>query len=175
MFVVQRNTPQTPDSSRTTLLQTRSATPSRQRGSTGTGSDFRQSTVTQATRADDTSPSRVNSQKTVTTPAAVENSSEPRPGNIVTSPTGEGVQKLLDAMSALGMSTSGVKMEYQENLVMYPGGQYVDKQIQVTSGGKTEQFSALLTDKNPYVTAYEMQSYFGIQGTGGNNGALRKG
>lgn len=78
-------------------------------------------------------------------------------------------------MSALGMSTSGVKIEYNENLVTYPGGQYVDKQIQVTSGGKTEQFSALLTDKNPYVTAYEMQAYFGIQGTGGNNGALRQG
>ena len=73
------------------------------------------------------------------------------------------MQKLLDTLSSLGMSTSGLNISYSEDFVGYPGGGYMNKQINVTSGGKTEHFSADLTDKSPSVTAYEMQRYFGVK------------
>lgn len=82
------------------------------------------------------------------------------------------MQKLLDTMTSLGMSTSGLKITYSEDFVGYPGGGYMNKMINVTAGGKTEHFSAELTDRNPMVTAYELQSYFGVtpttNGTSGN-------
>lgn len=76
-----------------------------------------------------------------------------------------GMKKLMETLSALGMSTSGLDINYTEEAVAYPGGQYVNKLINVTSNGKTEHFSAELTAKNPLVTAYEMQNYFGIRPT----------
>lgn len=80
------------------------------------------------------------------------------------------MQKLLDTMTALGMSTSGLNITYSEDFIGYPGGGYMNKMINVTAGGKTEHFSADLTDRNPLVTAYELQSYFGVAATA--NGAI---
>jgi hypothetical protein len=80
------------------------------------------------------------------------------------------MQKLLDTLSALGMSTSGLNISYSEEAVGYPGGSYMNRQISVTSGGKTEQFSADLTERNPLVTAYEMQRYFGVAANAGSAG-----
>lgn len=82
-----------------------------------------------------------------------------------------GVDKLLDAMKTLGMSTSGLDISYSEDYVGYPGGSYVNRMINITSGGKTQQFSADLTEKNALVTAYEMQRYLGVPSSvGGTNG-----
>jgi len=72
------------------------------------------------------------------------------------------MRKLFDTLTALGMSTAGLNISYSEEAVGYPGGSYMNRQIRVTSGGKTEQFSADLTERNPLVTAYEMQRYFGV-------------
>jgi hypothetical protein len=86
------------------------------------------------------------------------------------------MQRLLDAMSALGMSRSGLSISYSEEAVGYPGGSYMNRQIKVTSGGRTEQFSAELTERNPMVTAYEMQRYLGIPANvGGAIGTVRQG
>lgn len=85
------------------------------------------------------------------------------------------MQKLLDTMASLGMSTSGLNITYSEDFIGYPGGGYMNKMINVTAGGKTEHFSADLTDKNPFVTAYELQSYFGVAPTAnGANGYIRR-
>ncbi|MBI2688697.1 MAG: hypothetical protein HYX27_20540 [Acidobacteria bacterium] len=147
MFVVPQRTPYTTQSTHT-------AAPQRQRGTSAAASLFSPSSVTKSTRADDTSATRGSSQKTAT----VDNPApHPAAGQIEAS----GMQKLLDTMSALGMSTSGMSISYSEEVVGYPGGSYTNKLINVTSGGKTEHFSAELTSKNPFVTAYEMQRYFG--------------
>ena len=85
------------------------------------------------------------------------------------------MQKLLDAMAALGMNPAGLNINYTEEIVGYPGGAYMNKQISVTNGGKTERFSAELTEKNPLVTAYEMQRYLGVPSVaGGASGAVRQ-
>jgi hypothetical protein len=89
---------------------------------------------------------------------------------------GTGMQKLLDTLSALGMSTAGLNISYNEEAVGYPGGSYMNRQISITSGDKTEQFSAELTEKNPLVTAYEMQRYFGVApNAGAASGVVRHG
>lgn len=85
------------------------------------------------------------------------------------------MQKLLDAMAALGMNPAGLNINYTEEYVAYPGGAYMNKQINVTNGGKTERFSADLTEKNPLVTAYEMQRYLGVPSVaGGASGVVRQ-
>jgi hypothetical protein len=123
---------------------------------------FPQSSVSQTAHGDDTSTARPGSQNTATVTPAANNLSVPAvtTGNLEAS--GTGMQKLLDTMKSLGMSTSGLSINYSEEFVGYPGGGYTNKQINVTSNGKTERFSADLTDRNPLVTAYEMQKYFGI-------------
>jgi hypothetical protein len=89
--------------------------------------------------------------------------------------SGTGMQRLLDTMSALGMSTSGLNISYGEEAVGYPGGSYMNRQITVTAGGLTERFSAELTDRNPMVTAYELQRYFGVTANpSGAIGAVRQ-
>ena len=83
------------------------------------------------------------------------------------------MQKLLDTMALLGMNRSGLSITYSEDFIGYPGGGYMNKMINVTAGGKTEHFSAELTDRNPLVTAYELQSYFGVTPTA-NNANIRR-
>lgn len=86
------------------------------------------------------------------------------------------MQKLLDTLASLGMSTAGLNFSYSEDTVGYPGGSYMNRLISVTSGGKTEQFSADLTERNPLVTAYEMQRYFGVvSNAGAASGTVRHG
>jgi hypothetical protein len=87
-----------------------------------------------------------------------------------------GLQALLDTMSALGMSTGGLQISYSEDTVGYPGGSYVNRLIHVSSGDKRESFSGELTQKNPLVTAYELQRYFGVAANpGGASGTVRQG
>ena len=147
--------------------------------SRGPGS-FRLGVDTGAGRGSDTSTGRAGSQKTATVVPAAQNSTgvshavEP----LIPPPTPgpPGMQKLLATLSALGMSTAGLNISYNEEAVGYPGGSYMNRQISVTSGGKTEQFSADLTEKNPLVTAYEMQRYFGVvPNAAAANGTVRHG
>jgi len=125
--------------------------------SRGSGA-FRLNLGASSGRGSDTSVSRANSQHSVTTASSVENL--PATPSAPAAPAG--MKKLMDTLSSLGMSTSGLNISYTEERVGYPGGSYVNKMINVTSGGKTEQFSAELTEKNPLVTAYELQRYFGV-------------
>jgi len=157
------NTPQ--------ITTSRSATTA----SRGSGS-FRLGVDTGAGRGSDTSTGRAGSQKTDTVAPAAKNSSGVSHAVETTTPGHAGLQKLLETLSALGMSTSGLNISYSEEAVGYPGGSYLNKQISVTSGGKTEQFSADLTEKNPLVTAYEMQRYFGVvPNAAAANGTVRHG
>lgn len=75
-----------------------------------------------------------------------------------------GMDRLASAMASLGMNAAGLDMKYSEELVWYPGGSYVNRLITVTSGSRTERFSADLTARNPLVTAYEIQKYLGVPG-----------
>ena len=115
------------------------------------------------------------------TPAAENLPRVPSSAPIATPPSspgvaGIGVHKLLDALAALGMSTAGLNISYSEEAVGYPGGSYMNRQINVTSGGKTEQFSAELTERNPLITAHEMQRYLGVAANaGGASGTVRHG
>ena len=118
-------------------------------------------------RGSDLSAGRNGSPKPVTLAPSAEISSVVNRAAESTTPAAPahaepGMQKLLDTLTALGMSTAGLNISYNEEAVGYPGGSYMNRQISVTSGGKTEQFSADLTEINPLVTAYEMQRYFGV-------------
>jgi hypothetical protein len=72
-----------------------------------------------------------------------------------------GLTRLRATLQALGINTAGLHITYSEDTVGYPCGSYVNRLITVSNGGKTESFSADLTERNPLVTAYEMQRYFG--------------
>ncbi|MFN0104788.1 MAG: hypothetical protein ACKV2U_22225 [Bryobacteraceae bacterium] len=177
MFVVPRSTNSSNSTdSRTSLTQSRSAETRRQRGTSP--QSFALAADIGSGRASDGSTRRTASPKIVTAAPSVENLS-PAAGPVAPGKAaagGVGMQKLLDTLSALGMSTSGLNISYTEDTVGYPGGSYVNRMINVTSGGKTEQFSGELTERNPFVTAYEMQRYFGVTpNAGGANGSVRQG
>jgi hypothetical protein len=176
LFVVPRSNPQ-PIEAAKIAANTRSASAERQRGAaSGT---FLLHTDS-AGRGSDTVPGRAGSSNSATSVPAVNNSSlapSPAPATAIDTPSARnGMQRLMDTMSALGMSTSGLNISYSEEAVGYPGGSYMNRLINVTSGGKTEHFSAELTARNPMVTAYELQRYFGVTpNAGGATGTVRQG
>ena len=170
MFVVPRSTTSTQNTdSRTAKVASRAS---------GT---FRLALDAGAGRGSGLSAGRTGSPKPVTlAPAAEIPSTVNRPADPTTlappAASGAGMQKLLDTLRALGMSTAGLTISYNEEAVGYPGGSYMNRLITVTSGGKTEQFSAELTERNPLVTAYEMQRYFGVASkVGSASGTVRYG
>jgi len=139
---------------------------------------FRLSVDNGAGRGSDLSLGRAGSQNPVTLAPTAETLTSGNRSAVTAppAPSGAGMQKLLDTLSALGMSTTGLNISYSEEAVGYPGGSYMNRQISVTSGGRTEQFSAELTERNPLVTAYEMQRYFGVApNAGGASGTVRHG
>lgn len=73
-----------------------------------------------------------------------------------------GMTRLNDVLHSLGISTTGLDIRYEEEHVGYPGGSYTNRNIVVSNGAKTERFSADLTERNPLITAFEMQKYFGV-------------
>ena len=176
MFVVPRNPLNAPDSSRTTQTQSRSAAQQRQRGAGAAAFSLPQAATPRTVRGEETTNTLRGSQNPVTPAVATANStSVPAATTGRLEASGTGMQKLLDTMASLGMSTSGLNITYSEDFIGYPGGGYMNKQINVTAGGKTERFSADLTDRNPFVTAYELQSYFGVTPTAnGANGNIRR-
>lgn len=74
-----------------------------------------------------------------------------------------GVVELVRAMAALGMSTDGLEITFTEEKVGYPSGSYMNRQIRVTSGSVSEQYSAELAKRNPGVGAVEVQRLFGVR------------
>lgn len=74
------------------------------------------------------------------------------------------IARLDGAMKSLGMNPDGLSITYSEELVGYPGGSFMNHLITVACGGKTEHFCAVLTEKSPLVTAWEIQRYFGVKG-----------
>lgn len=173
MFVVQRTqTPTTPDTTRTTLRQNRVAAQQRQRNAPESTFSLTQPTASRV----DTSTGVRGGQNPVTSNVPTANStsvSANTSGNLEAS--GVGMQKLLDTMKQLGMSTSGLNISYSEDFIGYPGGGYMNKSINVTANGKTERFNAELTDRNPMVTANELQIYFGVTPTASASGTTRQG
>ena len=71
--------------------------------------------------------------------------------------------RLLEAMEAVGVPADGLDFSYAEDLVGYPGGGYTNKLITVRCGNASEQFCAVLTEKNPLVAAVEIGRLFGTR------------
>ncbi|MBM3764083.1 MAG: hypothetical protein FJW32_01715 [Acidobacteria bacterium] len=82
--------------------------------------------------------------------------------------------RLNDALHATGMSTAGLDIRYEEEHVGYPGGSYVNRNIVVSNGSRTERFSADLTERNPMVTAAELQRYFNVSASLLPGGIIRQ-
>lgn len=76
-----------------------------------------------------------------------------------------GMTALRSALSAMGLQTSGLQIEYTEEAVGYPGGSYMNRLISVRSpGGTWENYDAEMTLRNPQITAGEMKAKFGLNG-----------
>jgi hypothetical protein len=114
---------------------------------------------------------RIGRQEVATEPPIV-SISPPAPTPSVSAPH-PGMTKLNDALHSLGISTAGLDIRYEEEHVGYPGGSYINRNIVVSSGGKTERFSADLTERNPLVTAAELQKYFNVSATLIPGGVMR--
>ena len=72
---------------------------------------------------------------------------------------------LRSALTAMGLQTSGLQIEYTEEAVGYPGGSYMNRLISVRSpGGTWESYDAEMTLRNPRITAGEMKIKFGLNG-----------
>lgn len=63
--------------------------------------------------------------------------------------------KLRAALSELGLND--VPMEYAEECIGYPGGEYINRMIRVAG----QRYCADLTDKNPRVTAIDIERRIG--------------
>ncbi len=76
-----------------------------------------------------------------------------------------GMTALRSALTAMGLQTSGLQIEYTEEAVGYPGGSYMNRLISVRSpGGTWENYDAEMTLRNPQITAGEMKTKFGLNG-----------
>lgn len=141
MFVVNRTTP-TPASAEAVALRSRNT------GRTAPSRRFAADVASAATTGKSSTAATFPSASRAETDTAATSAS-----------AGLGVQKLLDTMTALGMSTAGLQISYSEDVVGYPGGSYLNRLIHVTSNGKTEHLSAELTDRNPAVAAGDIQRF----------------
>lgn len=70
------------------------------------------------------------------------------------------VVKLRAVLATLTPDHKQATLFYRGDTVGYPGGSYPDNQIIMKCNGRTEAFSAELTDRNPLVTATEIYSRF---------------
>jgi hypothetical protein len=72
---------------------------------------------------------------------------------------------LRSALTAMGMPFAGIDMEYSEQTVGYPGGSYVNRLITVRGAdGRTENFDADMTLRNPQIAAVDMANF--LRGNG---------
>jgi hypothetical protein len=67
---------------------------------------------------------------------------------------------LASAMSETGLDPSQFRVSYWEELVSYPGGNYVNRNLTVEGpNGQKVDFDAAWTMKTPWVTARELRDY----------------
>jgi len=65
-----------------------------------------------------------------------------------------------DALLAAGVPMQDVSLSYREEVVWYPGGNWINHYITATtSDGRSMDFSAKLAERSPHVTAAEIDSY----------------
>jgi hypothetical protein len=77
-------------------------------------------------------------------------------------PTTDPVAALRTALKKVGIEPGSINFTYAEELIGYPGGSYMNKQITATfQNGKSEHFDANLTLKNPRVAAGEIARLLG--------------
>jgi hypothetical protein len=105
-----------------------------------------------------------SSMPPATPPAATPAPAAPRaaapPAPQVTTERHPAMAALRSAMTALGMPFAGIDMEYSEQTVGYPGGSYVNRLITVRGAdGRTENFDAEMTLKNPQIAAVDMANF----------------
>lgn len=72
----------------------------------------------------------------------------------------EPIDRLKAALTDFNYDYSKLKFRYHSERVAYPGGSYLNNQIIVTDGTKTEQYSAELTEHNSLVAAGEIVRMF---------------
>ncbi len=70
------------------------------------------------------------------------------------------IAALRAAMSEQGISDAGLDIRYEEEHVGYPGGSYINRNIVVSGYGKTERYDAVMTARNPELTACEIRQVF---------------
>jgi hypothetical protein len=72
-----------------------------------------------------------------------------------------------DALMSAGIPLQQVTLSYREEMVWYPGGNWINHYITATtSDGRSMDFSAKLAERSPHVTAAEIDSYL-LNGGGG--------
>jgi hypothetical protein len=70
------------------------------------------------------------------------------------------IEALRGAMTAMQMPFAGIDMEYNEQVVGFPGGSYVNRLITVRNPqGQTENLDAQLTMKDPQIAALDMARF----------------
>lgn len=112
------------------------------------------------------SPFPVPSTPPTAPPAATTAPAGP-PAPTTTAPTPEAraeahpaMAALRSALTAMGLPFAGIDMEYSEQTVGYPGGSYVNRLITVRGAdGRTENFDAAMTLKNPQIAAVDMANF----------------
>ena len=70
------------------------------------------------------------------------------------------IEALRGALTAMQMPFAGIDMEYNEQVVGFPGGSYVNRLITVRNPeGNSESFDVDLTMKNPQIAALDMARF----------------
>lgn len=65
-----------------------------------------------------------------------------------------------NALAAAGIGAGQVELSYREQLVWYPGGNWINHYLTATtSDGRTIDFSAKLAERSPQVTVAEIDMY----------------
>lgn len=102
-------------------------------------------------------------------PASVPPASAPAPSTVTpaaapapqaTTERHPAMAALRSALTAMGMPFAGVDMDYNEQVVGYPGGSYINRLITVRGAdGRVENFDAELTLKNPQIAAVDLANF----------------
>ena len=83
-----------------------------------------------------------------------------RPPAATTAAQHPAIEALRGALTAMQMPFAGIDMEYNEQVVGFPGGSYVNRLITVRNPqGTTENFDVDLTMKNPQIAALDMARF----------------
>ena len=79
-------------------------------------------------------------------------------GVVLTGDKYDPIATLQTAMSAAGVNSSNIKMDYKEQTVLYPGGSYQSRMIQCDmGGGRVTYIDADVMKMNPEVAAMDLK------------------